>query len=248
MPTIAASMASWFSVLEALAARRITYSFSTPLANTSIKFLSTLNLFRVRVPVLSLHRTSIPAISSIAVILFVMAPCWESLWEPIAIVTDNTVGMAMGIPPIKSTNRLSIPSLYLRRWIGYMTMSSMMIPTAIEQMQKLPIAVSTFWKCPTWLVLSTRCAAFPKKVCTPVAMTTASISPFLTVDPENTSSEELFVTGRDSPVKADWSTLRGSPSRRRASAGMISPNLMLIMSPGTKIAASCSLHRPSLST
>jgi hypothetical protein len=43
----------------------------------------------------------------------------------------------------------------------------------------------------------------PKKVCTPVAITTASISPFLTVDPEKTSSEELFVTGSDSPVNAD---------------------------------------------
>jgi hypothetical protein len=85
-------------------------------------------------------------------------------------------------------------------------------------------------------------------VCTPVAITTASISPFLTVEPENTSSEGFFVAGRDSPVKADWSTLKASPSRRRASAGMISPNLMLIMSPGTKIAASSSLHRPSLRT
>lgn len=46
---------------------------------TSIRFLSTESLLRVRVPVLSLHRTSIPAISSIAVILFVMAPCKKEL-------------------------------------------------------------------------------------------------------------------------------------------------------------------------
>ncbi|CAI0406935.1 unnamed protein product [Linum tenue] len=39
-----------------------------------------------------------------------------------------------------------------------------------------------------------------------------------------------------------WS--QGSPSRRRASAGMISPSLMLTMSPGTKTAASSSLHLP----
>nr|GLL44296.1 hypothetical protein Ccrd_025584 [Ipomoea trifida] len=44
------------------------------------------------------------------------------------------------------------------------------------------------------------------------------------------------------------SLLAGSPSRRRASAGMMSPSLMLTISPGTRIAASCSLHRPSLST
>jgi hypothetical protein len=42
--------------------------------STSIRFWSTLRRFSVRVPVLSLHRTSMPAISSIAVILFVIAP------------------------------------------------------------------------------------------------------------------------------------------------------------------------------
>ncbi|KAJ0885436.1 hypothetical protein HanPSC8_Chr10g0445221 [Helianthus annuus] len=47
-----------------------------------------------------------------AVILFVMAPCFARWWDPIAIVTDKTVGMAIGIPPIKRINKLSIPSLY----------------------------------------------------------------------------------------------------------------------------------------
>ncbi|CAA6671094.1 unnamed protein product [Spirodela intermedia] len=111
-----------------------------------MRFLSTLSLLRVKVPVLSLQSTSMPAISSIAVILFVMAPCWDSLWEPMAMVTDRTVGIAIGIPPIRRTRRLSIPSLYLRLWIGYMTMISTTMPTAIEQIQKLPIAVRTFWK------------------------------------------------------------------------------------------------------
>ncbi|RZB52493.1 hypothetical protein D0Y65_048809 [Glycine soja] len=41
---------------------------------TSIRFLSTVSLFSVRVPVLSLQSTSMPAISSIVVILFVIAP------------------------------------------------------------------------------------------------------------------------------------------------------------------------------
>ncbi|TYG85643.1 hypothetical protein ES288_A13G071700v1 [Gossypium darwinii] len=41
---------------------------------TSTRFRSTVRRFKVRVPVLSPHRTSIPAISSIAVILLVMAP------------------------------------------------------------------------------------------------------------------------------------------------------------------------------
>lgn len=140
----------------------------------------------------------------------------------------------------------------------------------------------TFWKWPTWFVESTRWAALPKKVWTPVAITTASISPCLHVEPEYTLSPGPLVTGSDSPVRADckldqetrlshlknneasikikkkkktrnsysitWSIFRGSPSRRRASAGIISPSLMLIISPGTRTDASSSIHFPSLRT
>nr|GMD32475.1 hypothetical protein ZEAMMB73_Zm00001d050215 [Ipomoea batatas] len=150
---------------HSLAAWSIRVSLSTSLVKTSIRVLSTVSLLRVRVPVLSLQRTSIPAISSMAVILLVMAPCCERRWDPIAIVTDKTVGMAMGMPPMRRTNRLSIPSLYFLCWIGW--------------------------------------AAFPKKVCSPVAITTASISPCLQVDPENTSSPGFLVTGRDSPANSN---------------------------------------------
>lgn len=48
---------------------------------TSIISLSTVSLLRVNVPVLSLHNTSIPAISSIAVILFVIAPCNNDAYD-----------------------------------------------------------------------------------------------------------------------------------------------------------------------
>ncbi len=44
---------------------------------TSIRFLSTVSLFKVSVPVLSLHSTSILAISSMAVVRFVIAPCFQ---------------------------------------------------------------------------------------------------------------------------------------------------------------------------
>ena len=115
------------------------------------RFLSTLSLLSVNVPVLSLQRTSIPAISSMAVILLVIAPCKQSkgskshykepscpanflpknsdqtccasLCDPIAIVTERTVGMAMGIPPIRSTRRLSTIWRYFLSWIAYITMN-----------------------------------------------------------------------------------------------------------------------------
>ncbi|CAA6659640.1 unnamed protein product [Spirodela intermedia] len=79
MFTMEASMASWFSVREAWAASSITVSFSDDDDNgvTSIMVLSTVSLLRVRVPVLSLQRTSMPAISSMAVMRLVIAPCSE---------------------------------------------------------------------------------------------------------------------------------------------------------------------------
>jgi hypothetical protein len=58
-------------------------------------------------------------------------------------VTDKTVGMAMGMPPMRRTRRLLIPGRYALCWIGYITTISTNIPTAIEQMQKFPIAVKT---------------------------------------------------------------------------------------------------------
>lgn len=67
-----------------------------------------------------------------------------------------------------------------------MIITSTITPMAIEQIQKLPLEVRTFWKCPTTSVESTRWAALPKKECIPVAMTTASISPCLHVEPVNT--------------------------------------------------------------
>jgi len=55
--------------------------------------------------------------------------------------------MAIGIPPMRSTRRLSIPGRYFLSWMGYMTISSITIPIAIEHMQKFPIAVKT---CTMW--------------------------------------------------------------------------------------------------
>ena len=45
-----------------------------------------------------------------------------------------------------------------------------------------------------------------------------------------------------------WSIFKGSPSSTRASAGIMSPSLILIMSPGTNTDASSSVHLPSRKT
>lgn len=72
--------------------------------------------------------------------------CWDKRCEPMAMVTERTVGIAIGIPPMSSTRRLSIPTRYSLWWIPYITMISIIIPTTIEQMQKFPIEVNTFQK------------------------------------------------------------------------------------------------------
>ena len=56
IPTMQASMVSWFSTREALAASRITTSLSTSFENISIMLLSTVSLLKVRVPILSPQR------------------------------------------------------------------------------------------------------------------------------------------------------------------------------------------------
>ncbi|KAI9316624.1 hypothetical protein BX666DRAFT_178909 [Dichotomocladium elegans] len=113
--------------------------------------------------------------------------------------------------------------------------------------QKLPIWPRTCCKWPTSSPASpTSLAARPKKVFRPVPITTASASPCLTVEPENTSSPASLPTGKDSPVSAAWS-IETEPcaEMRRPSAGITSPSLMLITSPGTRPAASIVFHSPS---
>lgn len=52
-------------------------------------------------------------------------------------------------------------------------------------------------------------AARPKKVCWPVAYTSACFSPCLMVEPEKQTSPANFLAGSDSPVSAAWSTCVG---------------------------------------
>ncbi len=56
------------------------------------------------------------------------------------------------------------------------------------------------------------------------------------------------MTGKDSPVNADWSTSTGSPASRRASAGTMSPNRSRTTSPGTNSDAFGFVHFPSRKT
>eukprot|EP00850_Spirogloea_muscicola_P008076 SM000042S15343 [mRNA] locus=s42:414870:423136:- [translate_table: standard] len=152
---------------------------------------------RVNVPVLSLQRMSMPAISSMAVIRFTIAPCscqdanqtsansglegsasnvskiegtcLARWWEPMAMVTDSTVGMAIGMPPIKSTRRLLMPFLYLR----FYPQQPSKLEDALDKVTTIHRPSGSDPADPLYP------PALPKNVCTPVAITTACKSPCL---------------------------------------------------------------------
>mmetsp|Transcript_6310 Transcript_6310/g.8954 ORF Transcript_6310/g.8954 Transcript_6310/m.8954 type:complete len:205 (-) Transcript_6310:434-1048(-) len=159
-------------------------------------------------------------------------------------VTLSTVGMAIGTPPIKSTSTLLIPLLNEYWKTGHITMMIAIVKTVIKPTQKRPILTRTIWK---WLLgppSSTSAAALPKNVAGPVATTRASHSPILMTQPEYRRSPFSLLTGRDSPVIADWSALTFSPAMTLASAGTISPSLIATISPGTSSRASIDFHSP----
>mmetsp|Transcript_16486 Transcript_16486/g.39579 ORF Transcript_16486/g.39579 Transcript_16486/m.39579 type:complete len:200 (-) Transcript_16486:954-1553(-) len=99
---MALSIGSWLVSLLAREAITNTYSPVKPSPQV-ISSLSSVSLLRVSVPVLSLHSTSMPAISSMADSRVTTADSFESSRAP----TDNTVvvttGMAMGTTAVRIT-------------------------------------------------------------------------------------------------------------------------------------------------
>ena len=109
-------------------------------------------------------------------------------------------------------------------------------------------------------VLFIRVAIFPISVAIPVSVTRTFARPYVTREPEKTMffrspraaspsiSPSVLSTPRDSPVRADSSTLRAKFSIMRPSAGTRSPASSKITSPGTTSAEGISSLVPSRST
>jgi hypothetical protein len=93
-------MVSLSSARDASAPLRITCSGPTP---STLNGSPRVSVLRVKVPVLSEHRMSTPANSSMASSLLTMACFLASSRAPTAIVTDSTVGMATGMAATVST-------------------------------------------------------------------------------------------------------------------------------------------------
>ena len=98
---IAESIGSLSSSLEASDAKIRTSSCLYPL---NVITSARVNSFFVIVPVLSEHKISMPAISSMATSLLTIAFFFASNEAPTAIVTDKTAGNATGMAAIVNTS------------------------------------------------------------------------------------------------------------------------------------------------
>mmetsp|Transcript_23918 Transcript_23918/g.61085 ORF Transcript_23918/g.61085 Transcript_23918/m.61085 type:complete len:248 (+) Transcript_23918:2148-2891(+) len=131
-------------------------------------------------------------------------------------------------------------------------------PTAmrVRMMRTRPAMMILASKTPTclppdsWMDL----AASPIMVCRPVSVTSASHSPTLTIEPDQSflpepgspsESSRGTATGSDSPVRAAWSTASSSPSTHLASAGTTLPPRRKTMSPGTISTTLSGVNLPS---
>ena len=123
-----------------------------------------------------------PAISSIASSRDTIAFSRASILAPSAMVIDRTAGIATGT---EATSRISTNSASLRTSTSRASCTATRITarTAAMAIRKSPMRMTAAWKCDVAPALCTRVAVRPKKVLPPVAVTTASISPCLAIEP-----------------------------------------------------------------
>mmetsp|Transcript_24214 Transcript_24214/g.52064 ORF Transcript_24214/g.52064 Transcript_24214/m.52064 type:complete len:465 (-) Transcript_24214:326-1720(-) len=194
-------------------------------------------LFMVSVPVLSEQSMFMEASSSMEVRRDTMAFSSASMRQPSAIVDVHTTCIAMGMEAMRSTTAKAMAcrtsSPLRRRYPRTM-------PVRMKLTQRRPKVIwrMTFWKWPCSSTEAIMAAVLPKKVSPPVAVTMASISPRVTLEPILALSPQWRVTGSDSPVSAAWSTWIGLPSLISQSAGTAAPAASVMRSPGTSSVAS----------
>ena len=195
-------------------------------------------LFSVSVPVLSLQSTFMPATSSMDDSRVTMASLRARLREPRAMVVTDTTGRAMGMDATSSTTAKASASSHDSP-LHTKTTSEMATSTddARSMDRVMAMMTSSKWElCWTLLIMD---AVLPKKVCDPVATTTASASPRTQFEPIFGSRPGPIFTGMDSPVSAAWSISSSlAPDARRQSAGTAPPAWSTTTSPTTTSAPS----------
>ena len=208
----------------------------------------------VSVPVLSLHRMSMLPRFWIAARCLTMTCCWAIREAPCASVTVVIIGKNSGVSPTAraTANRSDSKA---GRCMARLAARSTRTRTRTVRVMSRPK-----WRRPRSNSVSgaraaRRATTSPNSVELPVAVTIAVAVP-LTIDVPSQTVPALspsgapasFSTGSDSPVSAASWTWRSRASRRRASAGTMSPADRRTTSPGTSSRRGSSFHCPSRKT
>ena len=225
--------------------------------------LESIILAMVRVPVLSVHKTSMPPKSSIAdsrlTTTFFLARCSA----PRVSEKVETTGRASGITATASAieNTSSSPMLVAPPLIATLaTKTNAMVRLTNRRMNRLnrPMPLAKSLSLP---VSRVRAAMAPTAEPLPVPTATPTAEPPTTVVPLRArlvasknpaagfrSVVAVLAAVADSPVKIDSSIVNPSAWQRRRSAGTTSPAFKSTMSPGTMSATLTSTSWPSRRT
>ena len=191
----------------------------------------TASWFIVIVPVLSTQRTSIVAASSAALSRVTSTPRFASSLDPMAMLTVNMTGRATGTALIRRTSTSGAISTSGTRRMRDNTTTDPSSAARMTNSHRTTLATTASM----WSFGRARCTSSvvrPRDVAAPVSVTTPSPSPRRTTEPDERTSPGALSASFDSPVSADWSTVK-APVRSFTSAGTTSPGRTRTTSPGT---------------
>mmetsp|Transcript_37512 Transcript_37512/g.87391 ORF Transcript_37512/g.87391 Transcript_37512/m.87391 type:complete len:373 (-) Transcript_37512:1648-2766(-) len=211
----------------------------------------------VRVPVLSVHSTSMAPRFWIAFRRLTITWTRDIARAPLARLTVTIIGSISGVSPTataNANNSASSQSCLLRPLIRNTSGTITPIRRSIRPTKRFtPCSKAVLSCCAT-----TWSASAPKKVRPPVRTITPVPKPLTTLAPMKqmlgmsngsfTGSLQAwanFSAGMASPVRADWLMNRSLASISRRSAGTISPADKRTTSPGTRLSRGRSVKRPS---
>ena len=171
---------------------------------------------------------------------------------------SGTAATASATPRMKTSNSAAMLRTFSTRSMVPIIRSAI-TPTTIPSSR--PTCASSFC---SGVVSAVACCNMPAirpiSVFMPVAVTTAKPRPYVAavplktmfvLSPSDTSSATAatsLATGKLSPVSAASATCRATDRITRASAGIVSPSSMRIMSPGTTSTAATLRRTPSRTT
>ena len=235
---------------------RSTRSSSSP---SMFRWYSSTTSSRVRVPVLSVQRMSIPPRSWMALRFFTMTLRRLMAMAPLASEVVTIMGSISGVRPT-ATEMANSSACIQSPLVNPLTNSTTGTITSMKRMSTQETALTPFSKVVLGGFSSTCRASAPSMVSPPTASTTAVAEPLMTLLPRKArfgasvrappaaAGPPLFSTGSLSPVRADWLTDRSFAARMRTSAGIMSPAQRCTTSPATMSSSGTSSRRQARST